>query len=294
MAHAVCGGDPASGRGVDHLGEVLGGRYELVDLLARGAQGVLYRAHDLKDGDDVAIKVLTNSTRDPDALERMFREAHAMMQLAGTAAVRVLDQVHTEDGEFCLVMELLRGRELKERLVELEAAGERMPVAEILRIFDPIVKTLEAARERGIVHRDIKPGNIFLLVGGGVRLLDFGFARLLRHKPLTRDGVVAGTPSHIPPEVWQRAPDLDHRVDVYALGVVLFRVLAGRPPFAGGLEEVARAVVNDARPSLHALRSDLPPAIDDWVEHALAVDREKRFTRVLAMWNALRVCLRVA
>jgi len=102
--------------GEQHIGDVLDGRYELRDVIARGAQGYLYRAKDLKDGDDVAVKSLRNRVQDPDALERLVREGQAMMQLHGTAAVRVLDQAKMRDGTACLVMELLRGRELGEHL----------------------------------------------------------------------------------------------------------------------------------------------------------------------------------
>jgi len=125
-----------------HIGDVLDGRYELRDVIARGAQGYLYRAKDLKAGDDVAVKWLRNRLQDPDALERLVREGQAMMELHGTAAVRVLDQGKMRDGTSCLVMELLRGRELAEHLTELEESGERMPLSEVRETFAPIVRTL--------------------------------------------------------------------------------------------------------------------------------------------------------
>jgi serine/threonine-protein kinase len=281
--------------GEDRLGSVLGGRYELRDVIASGAQGYLYRAKDLKDGDEVAIKVLRNAAGDPDAVERLFREANAMAQLQGTAAVRVYHQVSAGKGAIALVMELLRGRDLAEELKELEDAGQRMPLDQVFELFGPIVQTLEAARERGIVHRDIKPANIYIghpAYGGGVRLLDFGFAKFMRSRSISREGMVAGSPPYLPPEAWMGLSDIDHRADVYSLGVVFFRVLGAQLPFAGAtLVDLSRAVTNSPRPSLHALRPDLPAMLDAWVEHALAVDRDRRFQTCAAMWNALRRCL---
>jgi eukaryotic-like serine/threonine-protein kinase len=272
------------------LGVVLGGRYHLRSVLARGAQGVLYRAKDTKDGDEVAVKVLSPTVDDPEAVERFFREAQAMTQLRGTAAVRVLDQLTPAQGATAIVMELLRGRDLKEELLELEEAGERMDLDRVRALFAPIVVTLEAAHAQGIVHRDLKPENIFVVhpaYGGGVRLLDFGFVRLTRNRRITRQGTVAGSPNHIAPEIWAGHEDVDHRADVYSLAVVLYRVLAGVVPFdAPTYVELARLVTRGARPSLHERRRDLPPEIDDWVEHALAADRDARFQHPRAMWNA--------
>jgi serine/threonine-protein kinase len=279
--------------GQERLGTILGGRYELRDVIAEGGQGFLFRARDLRDGDDVAIKILRDASVDPDAVERFFREAHAMMQLAGTAAVRVLGQVTASQGAVGIVMEFLRGRELLAELEELEAANERMPEYRIREIFGPIVKTLEAAHRVGIVHRDIKPENIYLIhaaYGGGVRLLDFGFARFTRSRPITRAGMVAGSPTHLSPEAWKASGDLDQRADVYGLAVVLFRVLAGKLPFTGSLQQLMFAVIGGERPSLHALRPDLLPNIDFWVEHALHADRDQRFANVSAMFNALLNC----
>ncbi len=273
------------------LGVVLADRYHVRSVLARGAQGVLYRAKDTKDGDEVAVKVLSPTVNDPDAVERFFGEAHAMTQLRGTAAVRVLDQLVPAQGATALVMELLRGRDLKEELVELEESGERMNLERVRALFAPIVTTLEAAHARGIVHRDLKPENIFVIhpaYGGGVRLLDFGFARFTRSRRITRAGLVAGSPSHIAPEIWAGHEDADHRADVYGLAVVLFRVLGGVVPFdATSYLELARLATKGPRPSLHALRPDLPPEIDDWVHHALAADRDARFQHPRAMWTAL-------
>jgi serine/threonine-protein kinase len=280
----------------DRLGEEIGGRYKLVGVLGAGGQSTLYRAKDRVDGDEVAIKILRKANADPDAVERLFREAFAMTQLSGTAAVRVLHQLKTDDGSFCLVLELLRGRELTERLDELEQAKEFMAVYEIRETFQPIVDTLEVARDRNIIHRDIKPQNIFLIhpaYGGGVRLLDFGFARQALAKPLTAAGMVTGSPNYLAPELWKGQRQVDHRVDVYALAVVLFRVLSGQLPFAGNMYDLMKAVTGGPRPSLRKLRPELPAEIDDWVTHALAIDPEMRFTRVRALWNALLSCIEV-
>ncbi len=278
--------------GEERLGEIVGGRYELRSVLGHGGQSVIYRAKDQIDGDEVAVKI--QKLGDPDGIDRMFREARALLSLGGTAALRVLHQTTTDDGATCLVTELLRGRDLTDHLTEIEADGGRMSTSEIVAMFAPIVATLEAARERGIVHRDIKPENIFVIhaaYGGGVRLLDFGFTRFMHTRGLTAPGIVAGSPQYLAPEVWAGETDLDHRADVYGLAVVLYRVLAGSVPFSGRINELLKIVRSAPRPSLHAARPDLPKVIDDWVMQALAVDRNDRFERVSALWNALLGCL---
>jgi eukaryotic-like serine/threonine-protein kinase len=287
--------------GEERLGELVGGRYELRGILGQGGQSVIYRAKDQVDGDEVAIKILKLGDRD--GIDRLYREARALLSLGGTAALRVLHQTQTDDGAACLVTELLRGRNLNEYLAEIEGDGAsgggdadaRMSASEIVTIFEPIVKTLDAAHERGIVHRDIKPENIFVVhaaYGGGVRLLDFGFTRFVHARPMTEPGLVAGSPMYLAPEAWAGASDVDHRADIYGLGVVLFRVLAGQVPFSGRIVDLLKIVRTAPRPSLHALRPDLPEVVDDWVAHALAIKREDRFQKASALWNALVTCLR--
>jgi len=277
--------------GEERLGEMVGGRYLLQSILGQGGQSVIYRARDELDGDDVAVKI--SRLEDRDGVDRMFREAHALLSLDGTAALRVLHQAHTSDGAACLVTELLRGKNLDEHLRRLEATGRKMLLPEIISTFEPIVTTLDAAHERGIVHRDIKPENIFVIdpeYGGGVRLLDFGFTRFVHARPMTAPGLVTGSPMFLAPEAWAGASDIDHRADVYALGVVLFRVLAGHVPFSGRIHELLEVVRKAPRPSLHELRPDLPKVVDEWVKLALAIKREDRFQNASALWSALLTC----
>lgn len=278
------------------LGQVLGNRYELTQVIGRGGQSTVYRARDRIDGDEVAVKLVHGALGDPDAMERVFREAQSLSQLLGTAAVRILHQVRTPEGALGLVMELLEGVNLEQHLSELEQRGERVTPAWIRATFAPLVETLSTMHGRGLVHRDVKAENIYLLdeaKGGGVRLLDFGFVKLLRSPSITGQEMLAGAPEYIAPETWlSGAWSADAQSDVYSLAVILFRVVAGRLPFEGGtVIELMQAVTSGPRPRLHATRADLSPDIDAWIDQALAIDRKDRFSSVNGTWRALLACL---
>jgi serine/threonine protein kinase len=279
---------------VDRTGELVGGRYQIIKEVGRGGQSIVYLARDVQYGDQVAIKVLKGEfAEDAEARERMFREAQAIMRLQGTAAIRVLDQQWTNDGAPALVQEFLLGKELEDYLLNMEDQGYRASVKWVVEVLDPVVRTLEMAHGMGIVHRDLKPQNIFLMnpeVGGGVRLLDFGFAKFQRARGLTAANMVAGSPSYIAPEAWQGRKDLqDHRMDVYGMAAVIFRSVAGRVPFVGkDMIALLKEVTTAERPSLHALRPDLPKDVDEWVRMALAIDPNQRFVRIQGMWGAFR------
>jgi serine/threonine-protein kinase len=266
----------------------LGERYERRRIIGRGGQGIVYEAFDRWLGRRVALKVLTSAARKPELVERLIREQQALSALKGTAALEVLDVYRGGNGELCLVTELLVGSDLEEHLFALEGRGERLAPERIAEIFEPIVETLAVAHSAAIIHRDLKPANVYLLAGGGVRLLDFGMARLRKAAPLTAAGTVMGSPSYIAPEAWHGQRELvDQRADVYALGVMLYRVLAGELPFSGQtLMQKFLGATTEERPSLRAKRPELSPDADDWVALALAIDRERRFQNVRALWNA--------
>ena len=290
----------------DLSGRILDGRYQLLNLIGQGNHGVVYRALDHVSRYEVAVKLLRDVEANPEYYVRMVREARAMAALAGTSAVQVHGFGSDVDGSFYIVMELLEGVNFDQYLARVEVRGGRLPLEHMVWVLDPIVSTLEAAHDRGIVHRDLKPSNVFLVDhsqrqgqgpsrGGGVRLLDFGLVKLLGARPLTRQGMVAGSPSYIAPEAWAGNPTkLDQRIDVYSFAIIIFRVLSGTVPFdTPDLFEKLTLVTTGKRPSLRALRPDLGPDIDFWVEQALAIKPDERFTRVRAMWTALRSILRV-
>lgn len=277
----------------DRTGQVIAGRYRLDALIERGGQGDIYRSLDALRKQEVAVKILSHHlVADAPFRDRMAREAQALRRLAGTAVVRVLDHVWTADGAMCLVMELLHGQNLENCLANLEAGGTRADPKWLVALLAPVVDTLEAAHGLGIVHRDLKPANLFVIDeadGGGVRLLDFGFAKFIHLPGVTQTGFVAGSPSYIPPEGWTGQPSaIDHRADVYSLAAVIFRALGGQPPFyAVDLREQLELVTTAPRPSLATFRPDLPASIDEWVWKALAIDPIDRYQSMAAMWTAL-------
>jgi eukaryotic-like serine/threonine-protein kinase len=282
----------------ERTGTVLVGRYELRAVIGRGGHGTVWRAHDRSSGRSVAIKMLNDVVaQDPQHIERLKREQQAMVVLAGTSAVGFVDACRSPGGRLCLVMELLEGMDLEQRLEELEQHGQFISIPELLRVLDPIVDTLDRAHQAGILHRDLKPANIFIMsesAGGGVRLLDFGLARLRSAQPLTAAGMIVGSPSYIAPEVWKgRSDQLDPRCDIYSFGIAVFRALANRLPFEGAsLQDKFRMTTTAPRPSLRAFRPDLPEDVDHWVQEVLAIDPEGRFHTIRGAWNALLSSLR--
>jgi serine/threonine-protein kinase len=279
------------------VGLVVADRYRLMEVIGKGGHCMIYRGLERASDREVAVKVLINELPQHAELEaRLGREHDALVALTGTSALRAYG-LHRHGNATYLVTELLRGQDFDHYLSDIELQEQKLSPRTLVEYLEPIVLTLETAHMKGILHRDLKPGNIFILgrgTDGGVRLLDFGLSYSESSRPITQDGMILGSPSYIAPEVWEGNPRaLDVRADVYSLGAIIFRALAGRVPFpSGSLLDKARAAKSAPRPSLHAIRPDLPKALDTWVEQALAADRNQRFARVRAMWSALRDIMR--
>jgi eukaryotic-like serine/threonine-protein kinase len=272
-------------------GETLDGRYQLGEELGRGGHGVVYRAKDLQTGAEVALKLLRKQIKDdPQYAVHLFREAQSLAGFWGTSVVRVHAFGTDPEGTVYMVMELLEGESFDAHLKDLEAFGDRLSSYNLLTFLDPIARALHTAHGLGIIHRDVKPANLFLVSpdhGGGVRLMDFGLAKILGAEALTAAGMIAGSPSYIAPEMWRTEP-FDHRADVYSFGAVVFRALAGRPPFTGAsTADLFLEATSAPRPKLSPLRPDLSPEVDAWVERALAIERDQRYPYISTLWNDL-------
>ena len=271
-------------------------RYFVGGVVGRGGYGMVCRGVDRKTGQPVALKMLSpEAGRDPDVVERMLREQQALVALTGTCAVTAIDLCRLESGAPCLVMEWLEGQDLEQQLSAWEAAGQRGSSDQLLSLLAPLIETLERAHGIGIVHRDIKPANVFVTTGAtpGVRLLDFGLARMRSAAPLTAAGMVMGSPSYISPETWRgNSAEIDGRADLFSLGVIVFRWLTGKLPFdVPDLVGKMLAVTSGARPSAVALRPDLPASVDVWVGRALAIEPGERFQSGHELYRALAAAL---
>lgn len=277
------------------IGQLIDDRYKVFGVLGKGAHGVVYAAEDEMLGSRVAVKCLNSDLSMEGTFKlRMHREARVMGKLSGTSATQIFAFNKAQDGGLYIVMELLEGRDFEAYLREIEKFGAHIGLERLIDLLNPIASTLDVAHGHGIIHRDLKPGNIFVLdsmVRGGVRLLDFGLAKDLKAQALTAEGMIAGSPGYIAPEVWRgRVNEIDHRIDVYSLGCVVFRALTGKPPFDPHqpLDRLLIAVTRGERPTITTSRPDLSPALDQWNAKALAINPDDRFPSVGKMWAALR------
>jgi serine/threonine-protein kinase len=262
----------------------LGGRYVLLEEVGRGGMAVVHRAHDEVLDRPVAVKVLhPHLAFDGAFLDRFRREARAAGALSHPNIVAVHDWGEGADGAF-LVLQLIDGVSLRDLL----RARGRLTPNEALAVIGPAAAGLGAAHAAGLVHRDVKPENLLIARDGTVRVTDFGLARAAASATTTfGPDVLVGSPHYLSPEAVHGEP-LDPRADVYALGVVLFECLTGRPPHEGE-SPMATAVAHTARavPAPSSVRADLDPALDEVVQRATARDRAARYADTARRARAL-------
>lgn len=276
-------------------GTRLGDRYRLLRLVGEGGMGRVFLAEDEQRGDNVAVKVLADDRPIPKAAQRFEREARSIARIEHENVVRVYDVGHSPRGGIYYVMEYLEGEELA-KTVGREGS---LPWARARHIALQICGALQAAHEQGIVHRDLKLENCFLVERNGdpefVKILDFGVVKLLAPEHddgerLTNTGATLGTPAYMAPELC-RGKQVDHRVDVYALGVMIYEMITGGVPFEGdSFLDVALKHMNDPPPPLadHVPPALLPAGLDAVIVRALAKAREDRFPTMAAFARALR------
>ena len=274
-------------------GEVVGDRYRLVREIGRGGMGVVWVAHSLVLGVDVALKLIRASAASSALSSRMAREAHAAARLGHPALVRVFDFGWTRHGDPYLVMELVQGETLAAQ-VKREA---RIPAIRAVQTLLPIVDGLRVAHDKGIVHRDIKPDNVFLAADALGRkqpkLLDFGIAKVDKQIDgrLTQVGAVLGSPDYMSPEQALGLDDIDERTDIWSLCVVLYEVITGTVPFQKpNYNALMHAIINeDPTPSVDCGAGD--KSLWQVIERGLKKQREDRFQTVTDLGEALALWL---
>ncbi|MEJ7728494.1 MAG: serine/threonine-protein kinase [Polyangiaceae bacterium] len=269
-------------------------RYQLLAAIGEGGMGTVWRARDLRRDVDVAVKLLRREVAEPTLVLRFMREARESARLQHPSIVRTLDFATTSGGEPFMVMELLRGRTLANRL----DAETRIPPREAVALLLPIVSALAVAHRAGVVHRDVKPENVFLVESsdGSVRpvLMDFGLAKVgqtASGRCLTERYALVGTPEYMSPEQFSGEEDIDGRSDVWSLCVMLYEVLAGWRPFPSDEPLALFAAVIARRPPMLDELCAADARLSAIVERGLAKSPEDRWSSMhelgaaLAQWS---------
>ncbi len=252
------------------------GKYDIVGVLGHGGMGVVYRGIDRRLGREVAIKTLTEGIRgDSEMLARFYEEGRKTASFKHPNIVTIFE-LGDHNGVPFIVMELVDGSPLD----KLIGSGEQLPIVDRLRIVEELCSALAYAHRSNVIHRDVKPANIYVQPDGRVKLLDFGIARLEDKKnqdlSITRPGRIIGTLPYMAPERLRDKP-LDRRSDIFAAGVVLYQLLAGELPFSGEELELMQRILNDPHPPLSAKCKGIPPGLEAIVDKALAKSPDDRY-----------------
>jgi tRNA A-37 threonylcarbamoyl transferase component Bud32 len=286
-------GDPLRAAGLAE-GQVLAGKYRVERVLGVGGVGIVVAARHLQLDQMVAIKFLLPAmASDAEAVARFEREARSAARIKGEHVARIFDVGETEGAPF-MVMELLEGGDLAQWL----AQRGPLPIAHAVDFVLQACVAIAAAHSLGIVHRDLKPANLFCVPRSDgqllVKVLDFGISKVVEYGAsgsavsVTRTSSVLGSPHYMSPEQAQGAKDVDTRTDIWALGVILYELLAGNVPFPGdAFGAIAVKISTQPAPALDDLRSDAPPELAEVVQKCLSKDRRDRFPNVAALARAL-------
>ncbi len=274
--------------GLPSPGDVIDEKYRIIRSIGEGGMGHVFEAAHLRMGQRVAIKVLKPAaSQAPEVLSRFDREARAAGRLRGAHSARVIDVDITPDHLPYMVMEYLDGHDLQTEL-------EQRQVFPVLEAIDYVLQAcagMAEAHDIGIVHRDLKPSNLFLCDDGDrriVKILDFGISKILDEaSKLTSTELTVGTPLYMSPEQVRSARTVDARTDIWALSIILFELLTGRPPWVGSGPSVAAAIVTDPPPPLSEFRGDIPPGLEAVLVKALAKSAGERYLDVCSFADAL-------
>ncbi len=281
------------------VGSTLSGRYLVTRKVGQGGMGAVYEATHTLIGKRVAVKVLLEKYAQREAIvKRLKQEAQLASSIGNEHIIDITDFGNTEDGRTFVVMEFLEG----ESLAECLAREPKLPEQRILRIAQQAASALAAAHAKGVVHRDIKPENIFLLRRKEmdfVKVVDFGISKSLRASSedeeavrLTQTGMVLGTPLYMSPEQARGDEDLDHRVDIYALGVIMYEAATGRVPFSGNnYLSVISQVLNEDPAPVREVRPELTEEFEAIVGRAMAKERGDRYENATEMLHDVSAVL---
>ncbi|MFO7565585.1 MAG: serine/threonine-protein kinase [Enhygromyxa sp.] len=264
-------------------GQELGERFVIERALGTGGMGAVYLARDQRLDERVALKIMHGlALLDPSASDRLRREASAARRISHTNVVKIFD-VGDDQGHLFLSMEYVDGQSLK----ELISRHSTLPIERVRSYLRDICEGLAAAHAEGVVHRDLKPGNVIVTPDQRVKIIDFGLARIADLEGMTATGMLLGTPEYMAPEQI-KGGNIDPRTDIYALGALAYHALTGRPPFTGDTPiavSLAQTMEQPIPPS--QLRPGLSPEWDAFVLRALAKDKQQRFETAQAMRDAI-------
>src|SRR5688500_4027439 len=262
------------------------GKYRIVDKIGRGGMGTVYRAVDETLHREVAIKVLNAELNDPEVAKRFRAEAITVARLSHPG-IATIYELFEYDGQWLMVMEFVRGETLENMVARMGALSAQ-------RGAELCMQTLAAlahAHSMGVVHRDLKPANLMITESGTVKVMDFGIARVSGSEHLTNAGIMMGTPAYMAPEQ-VRGGEVDARADLYAMGVVFYRLTRSKLPFKGATAvAMVQSQVNVMPTPVGTIRADLPGWVDDVISRALAKAPEERFQSAAEFHEAFARCL---
>nr|MDQ3366874.1 serine/threonine protein kinase [Myxococcota bacterium] len=276
-------------KGLANVGDVLAGKYRVDKILGIGGMGMVVQAMHLDLDQKVALKfMLPVAMESPEAGARFLREARAAGRLTGEHVCRVIDIGRFESGAPYIVMEYMEGYDLG---TLLKRRGP-LPVGEAVDYILQACEGMAEAHALGVVHRDLKPDNLFLAtrVDGGktVKVLDFGISKAAVTGLATKTGDILGSPAYMAPEQMKSTKDVDARADIWSLGVVLHQLLSGKLPFTGDtLPTLCLSVMNDPAPHLTTQRKDVPPPLADAIARCLEKECDDRYRDVGALAAAI-------
>jgi len=264
-------------------GSTVGGRYTIIEELGRGGMGVVYKAEDTRLKRTVALKFLPSElTRVPDVRERFTREAQAAAALDHPNICTVYEFDQADETSF-ISMAYIEGQSLKKKI-----ESGPLELEEAMRIATQVAEGLQEAHKKGVVHRDIKSANIMVTDRGQVKIMDFGLARVTESTLVTQEGMTMGTVTYMSPEQ-ARGEKVDHRTDIWSLGVVLYEMLTGKLPFRGEHEQaIVYAIRKDKPEPITDIKHDIPVSIEQVVSKALEKDPDKRYQLVDELLDDLK------